>query len=54
MATPLKRKSTIQEIRKRFDNDVERFSNLETGHTATVDAPLDLSPFLQDRTPEAG
>ena len=27
-------KSTVEEIRKRFDNDVERFSNLETlkGH----------------------
>ena len=40
MATPLERKSTTEEIRKRFDNDVERFSNLETGQTATVDAPL--------------
>jgi tRNA (cmo5U34)-methyltransferase len=23
-------KSTVEEIRERFDNDVERFSNLET------------------------
>lgn len=40
MATPLEQKSTTQEIRTRFDSDVERFSNLETGQTATVDAPL--------------
>lgn len=33
-------KSTVAEIRERFDNDVERFSNLETGQTATIDAPL--------------
>ncbi len=33
-------KSTTDEIRSRFDNDVERFSNLETGQTATIDAPL--------------
>src|SRR5918912_197915 len=35
-------KSTVGEIRTRFDNDVERFSNLETGQSATVDAPLGL------------
>ena len=33
-------KSTVEQIRERFDNDVERFSNLETGQSATVDAPL--------------
>jgi tRNA (cmo5U34)-methyltransferase len=33
-------KSTVEQIRARFDNDVERFSNLDTGQTATVDAPL--------------
>lgn len=37
------RKSTVDEIRQRFDRDVERFSNLETGQTATVDAPLAMS-----------
>jgi tRNA (cmo5U34)-methyltransferase len=36
------RKSTPQEIRRRFDADVERFSNLETGQSATIDAPLSL------------
>ena len=35
-------KSTVEEIRARFDNDVERFSNLETGQSATLDAPLVL------------
>src|ERR1700759_3291987 len=36
-------KSTVDQIRKRFDADVERFSNLETGQSATIDAPLVLS-----------
>lgn len=35
-------KSTVHQIRERFDNDVERFSRLETGQSATVDAPLVL------------
>lgn len=35
-------KSSVEEIRERFDHDVERFSNLETGQTATIDAPLAL------------
>jgi tRNA (cmo5U34)-methyltransferase len=36
-------KSTVAQIRERFDGDVERFSNLETGQSATIDAPLSLS-----------
>ena len=35
-------KSTVEQIRQRFDKDVERFSNLETGQSATIDAPLVL------------
>ena len=35
-------KSTVEQIRQRFDTDVERFSNLETGQSATIDAPLVL------------
>ena len=35
-------KSTVEQIRARFDNDVERFSNLETGQSATIDSPLAL------------
>jgi tRNA (cmo5U34)-methyltransferase len=40
-------KSTVEEIRQRFDADVERFSNLETGQSATVDAPLAMSLVAQ-------
>src|SRR4051794_41872070 len=36
-------KSTVEEIRQRFDADVKRFSNLKTGPSATVDAPLALA-----------
>ncbi len=36
----MKEKSTIEDIRKRFDADVERFSQLETGQQAIIDAPL--------------
>src|SRR5579862_8833582 len=36
-------KSTVDEIRQRFDADVERFANLETGQSATVDAPLAMT-----------
>jgi len=41
-AEPNERKSSVEEIRKRFDGDVERFSNLQTGQSATIDAPLVL------------
>jgi tRNA (cmo5U34)-methyltransferase len=37
-----KNKSTVEEIKQRFDNDVERFSNLETGQQSAIDAPLSL------------
>lgn len=40
-------KSTVEEIRDRFDHDVERFSNLETGQSATVDAPIALELISQ-------
>jgi tRNA (cmo5U34)-methyltransferase len=36
------KKSTNDEIRKRFDQDVERFSNMETGQSTTIDAPLTM------------
>lgn len=36
------KKSTVTEIRERFDNEVERFSNLETGQVATMDAQISL------------
>lgn len=40
-------KSTVAEIRARFDADVERFSHLETGQSATMDAPLGLELVAQ-------
>jgi tRNA (cmo5U34)-methyltransferase len=35
-------KSTIEEIKQRFDKDVERFSNLDTGQVSTIDAQISL------------
>jgi tRNA (cmo5U34)-methyltransferase len=40
-------KSTVEQIRQRFDQDVERFSRLETGQSATIDAPLVLGLVAQ-------
>lgn len=40
-------KSTVEEIRERFDAEVDRFSNLETGQSATVDAPLAMTLVAQ-------
>src|SRR5437899_2354031 len=40
-------KSTVDEIRQRFDADVERFSNLDTGPAGTVDAPLAMALVAQ-------
>jgi tRNA (cmo5U34)-methyltransferase len=42
MPTPLQQKSTVAEIKARFDNDVERFSSLDTGQVSTIDAPLSM------------
>jgi tRNA (cmo5U34)-methyltransferase len=42
MNEELSRKSTTEQIRVRFDHEVERFSKLETGQQATIDAPLVL------------
>jgi tRNA (cmo5U34)-methyltransferase len=42
VAAPVAGKSTVEEIRARFDQEVERFSNLQTGQQATIDAPLSL------------
>ena len=33
-------KSTVEQIRARFDADVDRFANLDTGQAATIDSPL--------------
>ena len=42
MTTDYSGKANNEEIRTRFDNDVERFSNLETGQQTTIDAPLTM------------
>src|SRR3954447_11142776 len=42
MPRALHEKSTIEQIRQRFDADVERFSQLETGQQAAMDAPVIL------------
>ncbi len=47
MSKSLSQKSTVSQIRHRFDNDVERFSNLQTGQSSTVDAPLALELIMQ-------
>ena len=47
MQTPLDEKSSIDKIRARFDADVDRFSHLDTGQTATVDAPLAMELITQ-------
>ncbi len=36
-------KSTVEQIKARFDADVERFSNLELGQSTTVDAPITMA-----------
>ncbi len=36
-------KSTVEEIRQRFDSEVVRYANLETGQAAVVDSPLSMS-----------
>ena len=35
-------KATAEEIRRKFDEDVERFSDLEWGHEAAIGSPLAL------------
>jgi tRNA (cmo5U34)-methyltransferase len=42
MNPAVEKKSTPDEIRARFDADVERFANLETGQAAAIDSPLML------------
>jgi tRNA (cmo5U34)-methyltransferase len=42
MADPYSHKSSVEDIRRRFDQDVERFSNLAVGINTTVDAALAL------------
>jgi tRNA (cmo5U34)-methyltransferase len=51
------RKSSVDEIRQRFDNDVERFSNLDLSQTTVIDAPLMLALVTESAAatnPQAG
>lgn len=41
------KKISVEELERQFDNDVERFSNEQTGQTTTVDASLVLSMVEQ-------
>ena len=50
-------KSTTTDIETRFDADVDRISNLETGQTATIDAPLAMQLITEAAvrlTPQIG
>ena len=47
METPLEQKSSVSEIKERYDHDVERFSNLETGQVSIIDAPLVMELITQ-------
>lgn len=39
-------KSTVEEIAARFDQDVERFSNMETGQLTTIDASFSMELII--------
>jgi tRNA (cmo5U34)-methyltransferase len=47
MNTPLEQKSSVEAIKSRFDQDVERFSSLDAGQTTTIDGPLTMSLIAQ-------
>jgi tRNA (cmo5U34)-methyltransferase len=50
-------KSTVAEIRERFDHDVERFSHLDTGQISTIDAKIVLEMIAESAkrlVPNAG
>ena len=36
-------KSSVDEIRARFDSDVDRFSNIQVGQQATIDSTLAMN-----------
>lgn len=38
----MEKKASVEEIKVRFDNDVDRFTNLQTGQVSVVDAPIML------------
>ena len=51
------KKSSVKQIKERFDNDVERFSSLDIGQTTTVDAVYAMDMVTQAAAlmnPQAG
>jgi tRNA (cmo5U34)-methyltransferase len=42
MKAAYSKQAATEEIKTRFDQDVERFSNLDTGQFTTIDAPLTM------------
>jgi len=47
MHNPFSKKSSVADIAARFDQDVARFSTLETGQATTIDAPLAMELITQ-------
>ncbi len=47
MGKGLENKASVDAIKEHFDNDVERFSNLDTGQTSAMDAPLAMELITQ-------
>lgn len=47
MTTMKEKKSSIDAIRQRFDNDIDRFSDIETGQKSTIDASLAMELITQ-------
>ena len=47
MKPDYEKKCSVEDIRKRFDRDVERFSHLETGQVSTIDAQLSMELITQ-------
>jgi tRNA (cmo5U34)-methyltransferase len=54
MSTSLEQKSSVEEIKRRFDNDVARFANLDTGQSSTIDAPLAMELIAQAAVKSTG
>src|SRR5690606_13395865 len=40
-------KFSVEQIKERFDRDVERFSNLDTGQVTTIDAKISLEVITE-------
>src|SRR5262249_31693119 len=49
----LTRKSTVDQIRERFDQDVERFSSLDTGQRTMIDSRL-IMELMTDAAARCG